>query len=583
MALIYKQLSGGSSAPTIKLEITPKAYDIENNRTPIDYKFSIDRPYEISSTATKSYTLKIGSKVISGSVTVGGTGTKVLKNGTVYIDHDQDGTKTINFSFSINIDITWSGVHNGVINSSANVKLPSIPIVTTPTLSVSSVEMGQSVMIKMERATSKFTHKLKFKLGKREIAIADNLGVSYTWQVPLSLANYIPNATSQKGVVVCETYLAGDLVGSKGIYLTLSVPNNITPTISSIKQKDVSSVTFGAYIQNQSKLQIDIVASGAYNSEIIDITTTLNGVVYKGNSFITNILNFNNAKDMEVIVTDTRGRKTTEVISIEVVEWYKPKISDFRAERCDSKGNIQEDGESLKITYSFDIATVLNKNNKRVVFGYAEPGDATFTNFKEITNLYNESNSFITNATFSADSSYLIRMTVYDTFTYVKRYDEVETDITVFDIYKNGSGIAFGKVAELEGYFDNALKTKFRDTVEFMNDREWTNIPLSAEFKAYDTEQIPQYRIKGNVVEIKGAVSPVASYASTNERKTFGNIPSKYAPQTAIYLLCQGSSMASWLFSIQPTGALTISRYGKTALEEVPINAWLPFQATYTL
>ena len=41
MALIYKQLSGGSSAPTIKLEITPKAYDIENNRTPIDYKFSI--------------------------------------------------------------------------------------------------------------------------------------------------------------------------------------------------------------------------------------------------------------------------------------------------------------------------------------------------------------------------------------------------------------------------------------------------------------------------------------------------------------------------------------------------------------
>ena len=147
----------------------------------------------------------------------------------VYKRQDQDGTKTINFSFSINIDITWSGVHNGVINSSANVKLPSIPRVTTPTLSVSSVEMGQSVMIKMERATSKFTHKLKFKLGKREIDIADNLGVSYTWQVPLSLANYIPNATSQKGVVVCETYLAGDFVGSKSVYLTLSVPKNITP------------------------------------------------------------------------------------------------------------------------------------------------------------------------------------------------------------------------------------------------------------------------------------------------------------------------------------------------------------------
>ena len=114
-----------------------------------------------------------------------------------------------------------------------------------------------------------------------------------------------------------------------------------------------------------------------------------------------------------------------------------------------------------------------------------------------------------------------------------------------------------------------------------MNDKEWTNISLSAEFKAY-TEQIPQYRIKGNVVEIKGAVS-IASYVSTNEQKTFGNIPIKYAPQTAIYLMCQGSSMASWLFSIQPMGALTISRYGKTALEEVPINAWLPFQATYTL
>lgn len=579
--IISKQLSGGSTAPTIKLELTARNADIENNQTTVDYKLTIERPYEIRATATKPYTIKIGSKIITGSNTIGGTGTKILRSGSVTISHDTDGTKTVYCSFSIDVDMSWSGTYNGNISASNNMELPNIPRVTQPEINVSSAEMGESVTFKLLRASTNFTHKLRLKYGGYALDIADNLGVSYQWTIPLALAKQIPNSTSMKALIVCYTYNNGDYVGSKSVYLTINVPLSVKPTITSIQQKDVSTVKFGLYVQNQSRLQIDIASSGVYGSKITDITATLNGTTYKGVTFTAD-LPFNGTKSLNVIVTDSRGRKTTETIDIDVVAWKKPKVS-FTAERCDISGNVKEDGECIKVVYSFDIATVGNNNDKRVVFGYAETGATSFTQFHEITNLYTGSGEIISNPIFSVDSSYLIRLIAYDTFTYSKTYAEIETDTTIFDILASGKGIAIGKVAELEDVLDVNFNAKFRKEVEFISDKEWTNIPLTAEYKAYDTEQVPQYRIKGNTVEVRGAVSPLTAYTSSNERKIFGDIPSKYAPTTALYIMCQGSGMARWLFSVQPNGALTVSRYGKTAYEEIPLNAWLTFHATWTI
>lgn len=579
--IISKQLNGGSTAPTIKLELTPKSYDIENNLTPLAYTLTIERPYEVRATASKPFTIKLGSKVINGSNTIGGTGTKTLASGTVNVEHDADGKKTIFCSFSIDVDMTWSGTFNGNVSANGNLKLADIPRATLPTLSVQSVDMGEKVTITMARASSKFTHKLKFKYGNYAFDIAENLGLSYQWTVPLDLANKIPNAASMKAIITCETYSGGDMVGSTSVYLSCNVPLTVKPTITSIQQKDVSTVNLGLYVQNQSRLQIDIKSSGAYGSKITDITSMLNGTTYKDGTFTAD-LPFSGTKQLKVTVADSRGRKTTETVDINVTAWKKPKVA-FTAVRCDSMGNPKDDGEQVKINYSFDIATVGNKNAKRVVFGYAETGASSFTQFHEITELYSGNGEIITNPLFSVDNSYLIRLIAYDTFTFVKTYTEIETDITIFDILASGKGIAFGKVAEIEDLFDVNFNGKFRKSVEFANDRDFTDITLSEEFKAYDAEQTPQYRCYGNVVHVCGAVSPVTAYASTNDRKTFGTIPAKYAPKKAIYTVCQGSGFAHWLLSILPTGALTISRYGVSANENIPSSAWLTFNATWTI
>lgn len=580
--IISKQLNGGSSAPTLKLEVIPQSYSVEDNTTPIKYTFSIERPSKIDSNASKPYSINIGDEVISGNTLVGGSGTKTIKTGTVTVEHNQDGTKILNISFSINIAITWSDVFNGIVSNNGTLSLPTIPRATEPSVKASAT-LNDTIAISTPRKSSTFKHTLYAIINSNKTLIAENVETSYNWKIPLSLANYMTETDKATCTIRCETYNSDTLIGTKSVTMTLTVPSNIIPTINSVNVTDATQTSLEGYVEGKSKLNVVINATGVYGSSIKLATSKLNGVIYKGTSFTTEILDFNTSKNLDVTVTDSRGRTNTVSVSVQPMAYQTPKIIKFDVNRCTSDGTLSDSGTYLKIDYSYEISSLNNQNTKKVEFYYET--SSSYDTFKTLTSDYIGSGSFITDITFDTDISYTLRMKVIDKYTDVKSFVNIDTDAVTFDIHSSGQGLALGKVAENENLFDVNWLTKFRKAVEFYRDTAWTNLTLDSAWTYYnnDVNNTPKYRVKGDVVEIRGQISPVTAHATSNTRETIATLPTGARPSNDIYVLCQGSGKATWLFSVQTTGEITLSRYGVSTNDTVPLNAWLPFQVTFLL
>lgn len=537
MATVSKQLQGSSQAPTLKLTVTAGTYDVENNRTPVSYSFQIERPSNVNSTAAKSYTLSIGGQVITGKSVIGGSGTKTLASGTVWIKHNQDGTKTINYGFSMDVEITWSGVYNGTVSASSNYELPTIPRATTPVLNKSEIFTGETLTITMQRASSTFTHNLKLQIGSTVIQIGTGYGVSAQYTLPDSLNNYITESTSYEAKIWCETYQGSTHIGSQDADLLVKVPTSVAPTINSVNVAEKNTaVTIGEYVQGFSKLTVNVNASGVYGSSIKLITAELDGVSYQGTPFDTETLFYSGSKNLTVKVKDSRGRTTTTAKAINVLEYYEPKINDFKAERCDSDGTLNPSGTCAKITYNYAIAPLNNKNAKSIKFEYLN--GESYSLISELST-YTGNSSFITSSLFSIDNSYDIRMSIKDTFSEtVYSYAKLETDQTTFDIHSSGQGMAFGKVAEQADLFDVDWLAKFRKGIDTEADILPTLLNGWSNFNPETYKEASYFKDSFGVVHLAGMISGGTTTAGTG----LFTLPEGYRPSKTEIFLCLTSS-----------------------------------------
>lgn len=115
---------------------------------------------------------------------------------------------------------------------------------------------------------------------------------------------------------------------------------------------------------------------------------------------------------------------------------------------------------------------------------------------------------------------------------------------------------------------------------------EWTALNLDETFAPHNglEENLPMYKTAGNVVEVKGCVSPVAGLAPSTEKIVFaGGIPEALRPSSVRSFICQGSGMNRWLLTVETDGSLTISKYGASECVAVPTTEELLFNGTYTI
>lgn len=561
-----------------KITITQNSQNVNNNTSNVTVSVRFYRTNTGYTTyGTGTVYCKINGTTYSASVTPSQKITNsgiVLFTKTLNISHNADGTKTLTASawISLNTPLTSS-------EQSYSQALTTIPRATTPTLSASSVALGSAVTISLPRASSSFTHTVTYKIGNASGTIGSNLGTSVSWTPPLTLANQIPNTTSGTVVITCTTYNGSTKVGTKTVNLTVTVPASVVPTIGTISVTEgVSGLAakIGAFVQGQSNINVSISASGAYGSTISNYISTFGPSSFNGASFTITNVNQSGSIALKVTVTDSRGRKATKTQTITVLPYEIPEISVFTGIRCNQDGTANEDGQYVQLNYSYTISALNNKNDKTITIAYKQIGGSSYTTLKTESN-YSANTTYVPTTVFSVDNSYEFRITVADYFKSVKYDLEITTAFTLLDFSAGGHGMAIGKVAESEDLLEIALPVSFSGS-------DWVDMTLSNNFVVYNGSAAnkPQYKAIGEMVFVRGVVSPAAAYDSTGSLVTIATgIPPALRPPYNMSFICQGSGINRWLCSITTAGAVAISRYGTTANANVPANAWLTFAVSY--
>lgn len=392
-----------------------------------------------------------------------------LASWTGAISHGSDGSKKLDCSGSFSISGS-SYLSGGSI--SCSIQLESIPRATKPTLSSSSVTLGNAVTINISPAVSSWTHNIYYRIGTGSwTRFATGVEANYSWTVPLSIANSYPSSTNGTITIGLNTYNGSTQIGgTQTVNLDISIPASIVPSVSSVSVAETTGgLSSYGYVQYKSKLKIVASVSGSYSSSIksynyhigsqsyssLDNTYTMGEEVRdSGNVTIT------------VEVTDSRGRTAKNTASISVLPYSIPQIWQMDCTRCgDASGSYNTNGGFLKVTMGFSIATLNNKNGASYKLEYSLLGANSWSTLAS-GSTYNYSDSYVSSsAILNSANSYNIRLTVSDNFTNTVFTRDVGTVTTLMSYIVKKFAFAIGKAAEVANIFDVALETIFRKKV----------------------------------------------------------------------------------------------------------------------
>ena len=446
-----------------KITITQNSQNVAGNTSNVTVSVKVYRTNTGYTTyGTGTIYCKINGTTYSASITSDDKITSsgiVLFTKTLNIAHNANGSKTLTTSAWIN--------HSQFTSSeqSFSMALTTIPRATTPTVNDSDINLGESVTVSMPRASGSFTHTLRYAFGNSSGTIASGLGTSRAWTVPLSLASQIPNATSGKLTIYCDTYNGSTKIGTKSVTITVRVPASVVPTISSVAVSDTNSTQYdkmGGVVKGKSKLSVKITASGAYSSTISSYSTSVMGKTYSGASFTVNSVTASGTVTFTVTVKDSRGRSASTTKSINVIDYVNPVINKLTVNRANSDGTLNDEGASLLIDYGFTIAPVNNKNDKSYTLEIKAPDDSAYTTLAS-GSVYSLDTSLIVSENISTDSSYIVRLTIKDYFRSLTHSVEASTAFVLMDFHSSGRGVAFGKVSQEADLAEFSLPVKFNN------------------------------------------------------------------------------------------------------------------------
>jgi hypothetical protein len=428
----------------------------------------------------------------------------VAFSGTTTIKHANNGKGS--FSASCGGAFYYYGSYNST--GSGSWDLPTIARATTPTVSATSVTMGSAVTINLSPADSSFKHKLTYAFGSLSgqtsgIASGTNFTASGTVGVaftpPTSLGSQIPNANSGTCTITCYTYNSGGThIGTTTKTITLNVPS-YTPTCS-VALSGVNLLS-GTYVQEKSSVKVTITAATSYGASIKSYSTVIDGKTYTSQSFTTSVLS-TGTKTATTTITDSRG-KTVSVnsASITVYAYSIPYITSFSLAR-------QSDGTTVIATLKGGFAAVNNKNAKTIkVTLNGVPNTVT-------TSAY----TFDTTTTFtnvSTDQTFTSTLTLTDAYTTVTKDAVLPTVAVTMDFYKDGNGIAMGKVAENGNLLDIAWNERVRENLDVDGNINGINIHTGNYIFGGSREGITDENWIANVPSFIGTYSQNDQWYST--------------------------------------------------------------------
>ncbi len=324
-----------------------------------------------NNTSTITYTLKAGGNSTTSwcntgkiKVTLDGTtiyeksssfqmfGQQVLKSGSLTVSHNAEGKKTVRATIQAAIYTT------GTVNSTADTTFTLNTIPRTSTVSCSTADIGSNPTISISRASSSFTHTIRYEFyGLSNVIAQKTSAVTITnWTIPTSFYAKIPNAKYGTGTIYCDTYMSATLIGTSSTTFRVNVneakskpvlsptiidTNDVTRTLTGdenvlVKYFSNATVSSGVGVRNGATLKEQSITCG---KATIEASSGVFKAVESGS------FNFS--------ATDSRGFVTNLTINKPFVEYVKLT--------CNL--TVQP------ITTSGDITFTINGNYFNEVFG----------------------------------------------------------------------------------------------------------------------------------------------------------------------------------------------------------------------
>lgn len=430
----------------------------------------------------KTLTINVGgaSKQVSIDASISQGQTKGIYAEDFQVPHNPDGTKSV--YITARLDINQGNYGWGA--AGINVPLPNIPRASTG--SSANGTFGQPITLNISRHSNSFKHAIWVKFGTYDKKIAgDNIDTSFTWTPEMSMCNEIPNASSGYGTLTYITYSGGIEIGRNTQPVTLSVPDNIKPTLTGFTLTDTNtaaaSVVPGeqAFIQILSNIKVNFgQATGAYGSTI---TGYYAEIVGKNQSTTTQggslgIMNYIGNVTIRARVTDSRGRTSNTIEKRVSVLEYFALVLNFGVTRSGANSStltitrnakiaslVVGGTQKNKMTLSFKVAPI-NSNNYVNDTG---PAAGTWTTISSLTN----SNANL-QGTYAANQSWSVIGVLEDLFTRTEFSVVVGTEAVVLSYGKDRIG--FGKIAEISNAVDSEWEYHFKG--EPIQNRRLTNV-----------------------------------------------------------------------------------------------------------
>ena len=430
--------------------------DVSANKTAINWSCGVTPGHKFYSNAVKMSAVTInGVQVYAGGTYSNITDYKehTFASGTLEVSHNADGSKTLTVSaFSGQV---WKD--SGYLTATAEAKsfqLPTIPRATVPYMGTATI--GEEVHISLPRASSGFTHTLRYVFGGAAETIDTGVADGYDWLVPESLAAQIPNDPSGTGTLTCETYSGSTIIGTKSVPFTASVPGSMKPAITpgwatvTYDNSGTKASGIAAWVQGYSKAKAVFDNSKIackQGASIAKYAVTYLGKTVEESPYRTETISTTSAT-VRCTVTDSRGLSAYEDFEIAIHPYAPPALTGAMLYRADGDGAASDSGTHIAGRATANYYPI-GGENAATIRGYWKAVGGSYGSGEALSS--GVTGIISGSAVISTDRSYVAKLVITDSLGNTAEFeDSIPTERVAFHLKEGGNGAAFGKAAETE-------------------------------------------------------------------------------------------------------------------------------------
>ena len=321
--------------------VNAQYHSIELNRDWVDLEttYTMNSGYIYSGTWTFTGT---GCETVTGGGTLRGSGT--LLSGGFWAYHDNNGDYSADVSATLDFYFSAANAYLAEV-----ITLPNIPRSSTPSWKDGKnhvkLDGTDTLTLRLNKKVDKYRHSLVWVVGNSgpKRLSTNDIDTEYTFKPTEEMIKYATDTKSVYGYLGISTYSDGTqnatMIGTSNIGFYIDLPEEkYAPVINTTSVKEVgnTSVPENKVFRYLSKKKLSMQANVRGYSTVKSVYALHNGQQFPlslaNGTYSVNLEGMTNG-DIQFVIEDSRGFKTTQEWHGTYVPYFYPTITEFSAER----------------------------------------------------------------------------------------------------------------------------------------------------------------------------------------------------------------------------------------------------------